>query len=242
MKKLEKSSELMWVFGVIFVALGVAICSKANLGVSMIAAPVFVLHEALSSSLSWLTIGITEYIIQGILLILLCIIIRRFNWRFLFAFLVTLIYGFVIDAIMWAMQSITFQHIVTRWIMLFVGIFIIAFGVATFFRTYLPLQVYEFFVSAVAKRFNKSITRVKLLFDMSLLALSIILALTLFDDTLTFDWGSIYYQSFHSIGVGTLITAIINAPIISFIGKILDRCFGYSPCFPKMQEYFNQNF
>ena len=39
MKKIQKSAELLWVFGIVFVALGVAICSKANLGVSMIAAP-----------------------------------------------------------------------------------------------------------------------------------------------------------------------------------------------------------
>jgi len=41
MKKFEKSAELLWLFGIIFVALGVAICSKADLGVSMIAAPAF---------------------------------------------------------------------------------------------------------------------------------------------------------------------------------------------------------
>ena len=39
MRKINKTSELNWLLGVIFVALGVAICSKANLGVSMIAAP-----------------------------------------------------------------------------------------------------------------------------------------------------------------------------------------------------------
>ena len=39
MKKIQKSAELLWVFGIVFVALRVAICSKANLGVSMIAAP-----------------------------------------------------------------------------------------------------------------------------------------------------------------------------------------------------------
>ena len=48
MKKISRSSELLWLFGMIFVAFGVAICSKADLGVSMIAAPAFVIREAVS--------------------------------------------------------------------------------------------------------------------------------------------------------------------------------------------------
>ena len=44
MKKISRSSELLWLFGMIFVAFGVAICSKADLGVSMIAAPAFVIR------------------------------------------------------------------------------------------------------------------------------------------------------------------------------------------------------
>lgn len=50
MQKIKRASELMWLFGIIFVALGVAICDKADLGVSMIAAPAFVLFDALSKS------------------------------------------------------------------------------------------------------------------------------------------------------------------------------------------------
>lgn len=73
MKKVERSSELLWVFGIIFVALGVAICSKADLGVSMIAAPAFVVSEALSNYWSLLTVGVTEYVIQGIILVALCL-------------------------------------------------------------------------------------------------------------------------------------------------------------------------
>ena len=70
MKKLQKSSELLWVFGVVFVALGVAICSKADLGVSMIAAPAFVVYDAISSLWSGFSVGMVEYIIQGILLVI----------------------------------------------------------------------------------------------------------------------------------------------------------------------------
>ena len=97
MRKIKKSSELLWFFGIVFVALGVAICNEANLGVSMIAAPAFVLAEALSSVSSFFSVGVNEYIFQGLLLLILCIAIRRFNWRYLLAFAVAIIYGYTLD-------------------------------------------------------------------------------------------------------------------------------------------------
>ena len=72
LKKIPKANELMWVLGVIFVALGVAICSKADLGVSMIAAPAFIISDALRNVSSFFSVGTVEYMVQGIMLIILC--------------------------------------------------------------------------------------------------------------------------------------------------------------------------
>ena len=91
MKKIEKSSEILWILGIVFVAFGVAICSKADLGVSMIAAPAFVLFEAISSVWQSLTVGVTEYLIQGLMLVILMVIVRAFNWRYFLAFAVAVI-------------------------------------------------------------------------------------------------------------------------------------------------------
>lgn len=49
MVKIKKSAEILWVLGIFFVALGVSLCSKANLGFSMIAAPALVVYNALSA-------------------------------------------------------------------------------------------------------------------------------------------------------------------------------------------------
>ena len=78
MKQIKKSSEILWLLGILFVALGVAICDKANLGVSMIAAPAFIISEALSPISTFFSVGASEYLIQGLLLLLMCAIIRKF--------------------------------------------------------------------------------------------------------------------------------------------------------------------
>ena len=236
MKRIKRSSELLWLFGIVFVAFGVSICSKADLGVSMIAAPAFVVSEALISLWSGFSVGVTEYVLQGVLLILMCIIVRRFNWRYLLAFAVAVIYGYTLNFFLWLMSGITFEAIWLRWVMLIVGDIITAFGVACFFRTYMPLQVYELFVAEIAARFKINISKVKSGFDVSLLIISAVLALTLFGDVTSFDWTTIGYASFHSIGLGTLVTTAINSPIIALMGKLIDKIFEPSPLFGKLEK------
>lgn len=237
MKKIEKSSELLWVFGVVFVALGVAICSKADLGVSMIAAPAFVIWERLQL----LSVGATEYLIQGLLLVILFVAVRRFNWRYFLAFVVAVIYGYTLDLFLWLLGDVTFDGIFIRWIMLIVGDIVTALGVACFFRTYMPLQVYELFVAEIADRFRLDINKTKWAFDISLFVVSVLLAVLLFGDVLTFDWSSIVSSSFHSIGLGTLVTTVINSPIISLAGKLLDKIFSPSPLLPKLEQVLKRN-
>lgn len=241
MKKIRKTNELLWIFGIIFVALGVSICSKANLGVSMIAAPAFIISEALLPLHSLFTVGVVEYIFQGLLLFILCVVIRNFNWRFLLAFSVAVLYGYTLDFFLWTLSGIEFNSILLRWIMLVVGDCITAFGVACFFKTYMPLQVYELFVSELTSKFKVEISKTKSMFDISLLFISVILALVLFGDVKTFDWSSFYYSSFHNIGLGTFVTTIINAPLISFSGKIIGEIFEPTPRFSKLEKLLKRN-
>ena len=235
MKKLKHASELLWLLGIIFVALGVAICSKADLGVSMIAAPAFVVAEALSRLWSGFSVGVTEYLLQGVILIVLCIAVRRFNWRYLLTFAVAILYGYVLNFFLWLLGGVSFDAVWLRWVMLLVGDVIVGFGVACFFRTYLPLQVHELFVAELADRFHLNLNKTKSVFDVSLLVISVTLALVLFGDAATFDWSTIGYTSFHSLGLGTLVTTAINSPIIALMGKLIDRLFETTPKFPKLE-------
>lgn len=241
MKKIQKTSELLWVLGTLFVALGVAICSKANLGVSMIAAPAFIIQEALAAAGSAITVGVVEYLFQGLMLVVLCVVIRRFNWRYLLAFAEAVLYGYALNLFLWVFQTVTFDAVWLRWVMLIVGDVCISFGVACFFRTYLPLQVYELFVSEFSARFRLNITKVKWTFDFVLLAISVTLAVVLFGDLGSFDWSAIGYANFHSIGLGTVVTAIINSPVIAWSGKLLDRILTPTAAFPKVEKVLKRS-
>lgn len=235
LKKIPKTAELMWVLGIFLVALGVTMSKKADLGVSMIAAPTFIVYEAIRP-LWAVSVGTVEYLVQGAILLIMCAVVQRVNWRYLLAFAVAVIYGYVMDMWMLVFKNVVLTEAYLKWIMLIAGDVMTAAGVACFFRTYMPLQVHELFVAELSDRYSLKINRVKLVFDLSFLVLSVVLALTIFRDANTFDWKNIATTSYHSLGLGTIVTTLINAPIIAVIGKGLDKVFDYTPLFPKLEK------
>lgn len=99
-----------------------------------------------------------------------------------------------------------------RWTTLIVGDIFTALGVAFFFRTYMPLQVFELFVAEIAAKFKLNVNKTKMVFDLTLLAFSIALALALFAGDGGLDIKTLATSDFHSIGLGTLVTTLINSP------------------------------
>ncbi len=241
MKKIAKTSELMWVLGVIFVSLGVAVCSKSNLGVSMIAAPQFVIYDALVPLWGGFSVGMVGYLFQGALLILMCVVLRRFDPRYLLSFGVAVVYGYMLNLFLFLLAGFSAEGIAARWITLIVGDIFTALGVAFFFRTYLPLQVFELFVAEIAAKFKLNVNKTKMVFDLTLLAFSIALALALFAGDGGLDIKALATSDFHSIGLGTLVTTLINSPLIALAGRLIDRVFDPTPCFPKLKTWIGRD-
>ena len=110
MKKIAKMGEMSWAIGTFLCAFGVALCAKADLGLSMVAAPAYILHVAISRVLPWYTHGTSEYLWQAFLLLLTCIIVRKFRPRYLLSFLSAFLSGWEIGFHLegfWVMAAIT---------------------------------------------------------------------------------------------------------------------------------------
>lgn len=91
------STELAYVFGIVFVARGVVLMEKADFGVSMVVAPAYLLYRWLSPVWSFVTFGMAEYCLQVVLLLAMCLLLR-FRVSYLFSFVTAVVYGFVLDA------------------------------------------------------------------------------------------------------------------------------------------------
>ena len=109
------------------------------------------------------------------------------------------------------------------------GILITSLAIAFFLRTYLPQEAYEMFVKDVADSYQKDMTKVKWLFDLSALLIAVVLMLVLFRRF-----------AFNMVGLNTVLATIVNAPLIGFFGKMLDRAGSFDSSFPEFYQKFQK--
>lgn len=226
-RKIKISSEIAYFAAIVLLSLAVAILSTADFGISMIVAPAYLL----SLKAGFLSFGQAEYVVQAIVFILLCIVLKRFRFVYFFSFGTCLIYGFVLD--LW--RKIPFlnptatppgsMNLPLRIAMFVIGMILTSFSVALFFKTYLFPQVYDFFVKAVSCKYGIKLSRLKTVVDLSCLTASVIMTFAFFGEI-------------RGIGWGTLIMALLNGTVIGFFSKLLDKAFDFKPTFTRFAAMF----
>lgn len=213
MKKIRVSNELIYVLAVIVLSFATAMLAAADLGMSMVVAPAYIV----SLKVKALTFGQAEYIVQGMLFILFCVLMKKVRRLYFFSFVSGLIYGAVLD--FWRMVIPRFDPerfvpgslpLSIRIVYFIVGFLLNSLGVALYFKTYFYPQVYEFFVKGIGRRFEIELSKFKIGFDMTCLVIAAALSFTLF-------------HGFVGIGVGTVALAFGNGPLIGFYGKWMDE-------------------
>lgn len=212
MKKIRISNELVYVLAVFVLSFATAMLAAADLGMSMVVAPAYIV----SLKVGLLTFGQAEYLVQGTLFVLFCVLMKRIRALYFFAFISGLIYGAALD--FWRMVIPHFNPelfapgslpLSLRIVYFIVGFLLNSLGVALYFKTYFYPQVYEFFVKGISRRFGIELSKFKIGFDMTCLVIAAVLSFTLF-------------QGFVGIGVGTVALAFGNGPLIGLYGKWMD--------------------
>lgn len=228
MKKIIVYSEVSYLFAIITLSFAVAMISSTGFGVSMIVAPAYIL----SLKVPFLTFGQAEYVIQGLLFLIFCVLNKKFKPIYLTSFITGLIYGGVLD--LWRLIIPHFNPNITtvgsfslwlRIIYLIIGMLLTAISIALFFRTYLYPQVYDFFVKAISQKFGISTTKFKIGFDATFLVLSFIMSFA-------------FFEKINGIGIATVIMTLFNGMLIGFVGKIIDKYFVFKPRFEKLADKF----
>ena len=93
-------TEAAYLFGLILLAFGAAMMERADLGMSMVVAPAYLVYLKVSAILPWFSFGMAEYCFQALLLLVLAVVLQRFQRRFLFSFVTAFVYGNILDAAM----------------------------------------------------------------------------------------------------------------------------------------------
>ena len=220
MKKIRMSRELAYVFGLLIMPFAVAFTVKADLGMSMVAAPAYII----SQKISVISYGTTEYLFQAVFLILMCIIIRKARLSFLTSFATAVVYGYLLDFAVYVTGFIPADSLFVRIPLFILGMLMTSLAVAFFFNTYLAPCAYDFFVRVVGHEKKLNMRKWKLSFDFSMLCLSIVLSLILF-------------HKFVAISYGTFVMAAINGNIIAFFSNTMQKHIDFFDRFP-LAKYF----
>ena len=228
MKKVKISSELLYIMAILVMSFSVAMITTTDFGLSMIVSPAYIISE----KIPFLTFGQGEYIVQGILFLILCVLMKKVKLVYFSAFITGVLYGACLDIWMIIIPHFNPDKYVPGTlpfpikIVYFVfGMCLTSLGVAMFFKTYIYPQVYDFFVKAVSVKYNLDRTKFKICFDFTFLIISFALTFILFGRLV-------------GVGIGTIIMTCFNGLLIGIFGKILNKYVEVVPMFKIIAQKF----
>lgn len=206
-KELVKRYTL-FVISLFISAFGVAFAKHGELGVTPISSVPNVLCyicPALSMG-NWLIIWNCIMIICQIL-----ILRKRFQLIQLLQIPLSFLFGYFTDFGLWCVSFIPNQLYPVKMTLVFLGVIVLAFGIALSVIANVIMNSGEAFVKTLADAVHKNFGNVKIIFDISCVVLSIILSLIFFD--------------FKIVGTreGTIITAVCTGFVVKFFQKRLQR-------------------
>jgi len=225
MKKIKISAEAAYVLSLLLISFAVAMTSAADLGVSMIVAPAYILSLRFPA----LSFGQAEYVIQGLLFVLLCLWMGRVRLIYLVSFATCLVYGALLD--FWRGLIPVFAPGVVlpmpvRIVFLLLGMLLTTLAVALSFKAYIYPQVYDFFVKGLVECRGYSQRKFKTAFDMCFLLTALLMTL-------------LFFGRLKGIGVGTVLMTVCNGTLLSFFSSLLDRRCVFSPRLPALASAFS---
>jgi uncharacterized membrane protein YczE len=204
-------------------AFGTALTAYGNLGISMVVAPAYILHLFLSQFWPFFSFGVAEYVLQGIVLLVLILIMRKAKLSYLLSFVATILYGFCLDGAM-KLTALLPVNIYLQVVAYVIGAIICCNSLALLFSSYLPPEAYELFSKEIAAKFRKPVHKIVNFYNMGSLLVSVILSLC-------------FFGQIQGIGIGTVACAFLYGFVISFFQKIYNKLFVFTDKFPLRKRF-----
>lgn len=205
MEKKRISGEAALLFAILIDSMGVALMTKANFGISSITSVPYAVHEMLPV----LSLGTWTYIFQTLLVASLMVLTRRFNANYLFAFVMGVFFGKMLDVHMLWIQYLP-DSLGWRIFYLAVSFCILAVGICLSNNSGLPIVPTDTFPRDLSHILGKPYPQIKTTFD--LICLATTAAVSLFG-----------LHRLAGIGIGTVLCACFTGKSIGLVQRFLDR-------------------
>ena len=185
-------------------------------GISAISSVPFAFSEVLPV----LLLGTWTYIFQGLLVLSLMIMRKRFV-PYLFSFVVGFVFGKLLDVHeLWI--NILPDNITMRIVYFILSYIILCFGIAISNRCLLPITPTDLFPRELADITKVSYSKIKIGFDVSCLAV-------------TAGLKFFFLGHLDGLGIGTIVAAFTMGKGVSIARNLIDRKFGFR-IFPVLQK------
>lgn len=215
--KITVHGKLALLFAVIINSFGVVMMLYSGAGISAISSVPFAFSEVLTV----LSLGTWTYIFQGLLVLSLMIMRKRFVPSYLFSFVVGFVFGKLLDVHeLWI--NLLPDNIPMRIVYFILSYIILCFGIAISNRCLLPITPTDLFPRELADITKVSYSKIKISFDVSCLAVTA--GLTFF-----------CLGHLDGLGIGTIVAAFTMGKGVSIAGDLIDRKFGFR-IFPVLQK------
>lgn len=186
-------------------------------GISAISSVPFAFSEVLPV----LLLGTWTYIFQGLLVLSLMIMRKRFVPSYLFSFVVGFVFGKLLDVHeLWI--NILPDNITMRIVYFILSYIILCFGIAISNRCLLPITPTDLFPRELADITKVSYSKIKIGFDVSCLAV-------------TAGLKFFFLGHLDGLGIGTIVAAFTMGKGVSIARNLIDRKFGFR-IFPVLQK------
>lgn len=215
--KITVHGKLALLFAVIINSFGVVMMLYSGAGISAISSVPFAFSEVLTV----LSLGTWTYIFQGLLVLSLMIMRKRFVPSYLFSFVVGFVFGKLLDVHeLWI--NLLPDNIPMRIVYFILSYIILCFGIAISNRCLLPITPTDLFPRELADITKVSYSKIKIGFDVS--CLDVTASLTFF-----------CLGHLDGLGIGTILAAFSMGKGVSIAGDLIDKKFGFK-IFPVLQK------
>lgn len=203
--KLIFRGEAALLLAIIINSIGVLLMLQSGSGISAISSVPYAFSEVFPK----LSLGTWTYIFQGLLVITLMVLKRRFVPSYLFSFVAGFMFGELMDINELWITKLP-MSIPLRIVYFVVSYVILCFGIALSNRCKLPIIPTDLFPRDLSEILNKPYSRVKITFDVTCLFVTAFLTY--------FALGRIL-----GLGIGTVIAAFTMGKGVAIAGKLIDK-------------------
>lgn len=217
-RKITIPGELILAMGVLSISLAVSLMVRADFGLSIMAS----LPYALTSIFPDISFGTWNIIFQICVMIVLLAITRKFKSGYLVSFIIATIFGYVAGFFIQVMAGMP-SDLWCRFLYFAGGYLCACLGISLMVGSKVPLMINEAFLNDVSKHFHVTFRRMKTLFDISVVSLSISLPM-------------LFLGHLAGVGIGTIIMALITGAGVHEVSKGLGRVVVVKPWSKKLGD------